>query len=205
MRLIASSWRPVSREEPPGKHSDKCPLSWGIRLSNRWEWAGLMCSLCSILIWVTTNCFFYPLQVRFRFQDLMKLFHSASQKSTSCSSKSPVTSRRIAAPDWTNSRKRWLVTKWTSASVEPQLGRFSFGFCRCKHRQWDEVWMMVPTKKLTQIECIHRSEFIGYSCFTSFTADPENFLSKSISSSEDMSQITPVHKLIYCNNRKKKQ
>ncbi|XP_013877898.1 GON-4-like protein [Austrofundulus limnaeus] len=38
-------------------------------------------------------------QVRFRFQDLMKLFHSAPQKSTYCSSKGPPTSRRSAAPD----------------------------------------------------------------------------------------------------------
>ncbi|XP_017285076.1 GON-4-like protein isoform X2 [Kryptolebias marmoratus] len=38
-------------------------------------------------------------QVRFRFQDLMKLFHSASQKSTSCSSEGPPVSRHSAAPD----------------------------------------------------------------------------------------------------------
>lgn len=39
------------------------------------------------------------LQVRLRFQDLMKLFHSASQKSTSCTSEGELASSEGAVPD----------------------------------------------------------------------------------------------------------
>lgn len=42
-RRTAPSWRPVDREEPIGKRSDRCLLSWETRPPNRWGGGWLQC------------------------------------------------------------------------------------------------------------------------------------------------------------------